>query len=128
MADRTITRPRGETSTPESLDRNVPHAQRIAGILRAAETASAIPAADPAENPRVGIPPCLGINAGELASYAAQVRYLAVAIFSLEAGPPADRLERENCAMTLLNIIEDISGRAEAAAESLQRALEKERV
>jgi hypothetical protein len=126
MADR-VTAPlfEGENPATETIDRNDPRAQRIAEILRTAETASATPAAAPAEKPRCGIPPFLDINAGELASYAAQVRYLAVAITSLEAGAPADRLERENCAMTLLNIIEDISGRAEAAAESLQHALEK---
>lgn len=128
MADRT-TAPlfEGETPAPESIDRNDPRVQRIAEILRTAEPASATPAAAPAEKPRDGIPPFLDINAGELATYAAQVRYLAVAIFSLEAGPPADRLERENCAMTLLNIIEEISGRAEAAAGNLQRALERAR-
>lgn len=128
MADRTTTRPEGETSTPESIDRNDPRVQRIAEILRTAETASAIPAAAPAEKSRDGIPPLLDINAGELATYAAQIRYLAVAIVSLEAGPPADGLERANCALTLVDIIADISGRAEHAAESLQRVLEVARV
>lgn len=126
MADRnTAPLSEGETSAPESIDRNDPRVQRIAEILRAAETASAAPAAVSGEKPRGGIPPFLDINAGELAHYAAQVRYLAAAIVSLDAGPPADSYERENCRAYLVDVIEDISSRAEAAAERLQHALKK---
>lgn len=66
----------------------------------------------------------LDLNAAELATWAAQARYVALAAQSLSSGPPADPVERENCLLYLLEVIEDISSRAEVAAESLRDALE----
>lgn len=58
----------------------------------------------------------LDINADELANYASQMRYVALAARCMEAGPPADKTERENCILYLLEVIEDIAARAEGAA------------
>lgn len=65
----------------------------------------------------------LDINAEEIRDYAAQARYVAMAARCLENGPPADKMERCNCMLYLLEVAEDLAARAEDAADALAHTL-----
>ncbi len=67
---------------------------------------------------------CLDINARELATHAARIRYLALAASSIAAGcTPAAGLERDSCVGYLLDTIEYLGEQTEAWAEALETAL-----
>ena len=68
----------------------------------------------------------LDILTSELATFASRMKYLAMAASSIASGStPADRCERDNCVVYLLDTLEYLGDVTEAAAENLERATEK---